>query len=208
MTKASELQDFANSIGSNGFLKTWKANGIVSTLEQVPGILKDSVRLNKYLTNSLEMEGFLPADISAIQRWVEANIVSFTVIERGVRGPGPGKSIHSTQNVHTVDTSITNYEPVDLRTYPSLDSWNKVGEIAKTMTPGVIAEITNPTLEFLKVRHATEIAKLDEGHDMSDAMYEEFFLYFVESGEMPYGTAKARDGDPYQWIFDQLTKDM
>ena len=33
--------------------------------------------------------------------------------------------------------------------------------------------------------------------------YEELFGYYMDSGEMPYGTMKARDGDPDQWIADR-----
>ena len=36
-------------------------------------------------------------------------------------------------------------------------------------------------------------------------IYEKLFNYFAfDTGEMPYGTAKARDGDPYVWIADKL----
>jgi len=35
--------------------------------------------------------------------------------------------------------------------------------------------------------------------------YEKLYEYFtLETGEMPYGTAKARDGDPVDWILDRL----
>ena len=35
--------------------------------------------------------------------------------------------------------------------------------------------------------------------------YEKLFEYFAfETGEMPYGTAKARDGMPDEWILDYL----
>jgi len=35
--------------------------------------------------------------------------------------------------------------------------------------------------------------------------YEKLYSYFVfDTGEMPYGTAKARDGDPDYWIVDHL----
>ena len=35
--------------------------------------------------------------------------------------------------------------------------------------------------------------------------YTKLFEYFVfESGEMPYGIAKARTGDPDQWIIERL----
>lgn len=34
----------------------------------------------------------------------------------------------------------------------------------------------------------------------SDAFYEDLFKYYLNIGEMPYGVAKARTGDPYEWI--------
>ena len=34
--------------------------------------------------------------------------------------------------------------------------------------------------------------------------FEELYEYFLMSGEMPYGIAKARTGDPHQWIWDKL----
>lgn len=35
-------------------------------------------------------------------------------------------------------------------------------------------------------------------------LYEKLFSYFCLSGRMPYGVAKARTGDPYEWISDHL----
>jgi len=52
-----------------------------------------------------------------------------------------------------------------------------------------------------------EYAKMKETGDLMDAptIYEKLFQYFAfDTGEMPYGTAKARDGDPYVWIADKL----
>ena len=39
---------------------------------------------------------------------------------------------------------------------------------------------------------------------LSDEMYEYFFEYFCSTGEMPYGVAKARTGDPYNWIINRI----
>lgn len=36
----------------------------------------------------------------------------------------------------------------------------------------------------------------------NDDLYEELYDYWVGTGQMPYGTMKARDGDPGQWVFD------
>lgn len=72
-TDSLSLERFANSLDS-GHLKAWKAFGIVMTLNDIPAITSDNVRLLKYLTNSLEMEGFRGVEIEKIQRWVIENI--------------------------------------------------------------------------------------------------------------------------------------
>ena len=45
-----------------------------------------------------------------------------------------------------------------------------------------------------------------EADDFYDTpMYEKLYEYFAfTTGEMPYGTAKARDADPDTWILDRL----
>ena len=41
--------------------------------------------------------------------------------------------------------------------------------------------------------------------DMDNSeLHQDLYDYFVSSGDMPYGTAKARDDDPYEWIFNRL----
>jgi len=62
--------------------------------------------------------------------------------------------------------------------------------------------------EALLTKHRAEIERMEDSGEMSDALYQDFYDYFVNSGEMPYGTAKARDGDPYEWIFYRLTETM
>ena len=52
---------------------------------------------------------------------------------------------------------------------------------------------------FAQVRSATE-----QGAGITDDMYDALYDYYTESGEMPYGTAKARDGDPMEWIEERV----
>lgn len=40
--------------------------------------------------------------------------------------------------------------------------------------------------------------------EIVEEFYQELFDYYFSTGEMPYGTAKARDGDPFQWLTDKL----
>lgn len=62
------------------------------------------------------------------------------------------------------------------------------------------------TLEGILSKYSADYAKfkaggdIDENQDFFDALY----AYYSESGEMPYGVQKARDGDPYEWITQRL----
>ncbi len=52
--------------------------------------------------------------------------------------------------------------------------------------------------------------KTDPDFDILDheEFYEALFNMYLDSGEMPYGTAKARTGDPAQWITDKLHMEL
>lgn len=41
---------------------------------------------------------------------------------------------------------------------------------------------------------------IERGVDVSGALYEKLFNHFCNNGEMPYGTAKARERDPVEWV--------
>ena len=43
---------------------------------------------------------------------------------------------------------------------------------------------------------------LYDDEDLSEKLYE----YYMD--DMPYGTQKARDGDPYEWIYEHLVTDF
>lgn len=49
---------------------------------------------------------------------------------------------------------------------------------------------------------------INDGIEMRDDVWDTVYNFYIENGEMPYGTAKARDGDPYEWIGDTLEKEL
>ena len=53
---------------------------------------------------------------------------------------------------------------------------------------------------------ATELFVLHETGDLDQDLYEAAFKYYCSTGDMPYGVAKARDGDPYEWVANELMK--
>ena len=56
----------------------------------------------------------------------------------------------------------------------------------------------------IMAKHPEEVAKMKQMGDIDSGsdLYMELYSYY--SDEMPYGTQKARDGDPIEWIMDRL----
>jgi hypothetical protein len=59
-------------------------------------------------------------------------------------------------------------------------------------------------MNTLFAKFATELYVLRETGDLDQELYEAAFDYYCQNGEMPYGVAKARTGDPHVWINDKL----
>jgi len=66
----------------------------------------------------------------------------------------------------------------------------------------------NDTLAHIVKRFPKEVKDFAAGHELSDELYHALYDYYFLHGEMPYGTAKARDGDPYEWIHQRFDQDV
>ena len=55
-------------------------------------------------------------------------------------------------------------------------------------------------LEHIVQRFKHETKNFLNGAELDDDLYNALYDYYVDNGEMPYGVAKAREGDPYQWV--------
>jgi len=82
----------------------------------------------------------------------------------------------------------------------------------KTRTVNSVYEDAEQDTEYAKMiiqQNPQEYKKFMQTGDLMDAptVYEKLFDYFSSSDAsdmMPYGTQKARDGDPYVWLTDKL----
>jgi hypothetical protein len=70
---------------------------------------------------------------------------------------------------------------------------------------GVLTDSTGSTLDHICNRFGKEVRDFEASGDMSDDLYHALYDYYFD--DMPYGTKKARDGDPYEWIADRFSKD-
>lgn len=61
------------------------------------------------------------------------------------------------------------------------------------------------TLQHILDRHNIHTTDdLDAALERYDRAYEELYAYYLDAGEMPYGVAKARTGDPGTWLYERI----
>jgi hypothetical protein len=60
------------------------------------------------------------------------------------------------------------------------------------------------TIDHILNRFKHEVKTFEQGGELDEDLYHALFDYYHDAGEMPYGVAKARDGDPYEWVAQNL----
>lgn len=67
--------------------------------------------------------------------------------------------------------------------------------------------INNPEFNKICLMFHEDIQEVIAGHEPTEALMTWIYEYYLNSGEMPYGVAKARTGDPYEWCLTRFLKD-
>lgn len=57
-------------------------------------------------------------------------------------------------------------------------------------------------------KHPGQIAKFIDDGDLDQDLFDVLYEHYLNNGEMPYGTAKARTGDPYEWVSERLSLEL
>jgi len=71
-----------------------------------------------------------------------------------------------------------------------------------------LMDSTGETLQHIMGRFKHEVRNFEDGGEMHDDLYHALYDYYSDNGEMPYGTQKARDGDPYEWVADRFASEL
>lgn len=92
----------------------------------------------------------------------------------------------------------TPYE-INVASCPSCGAANANVNLELAMIEAPMDRLGFTETEKAEIRHC-----MNTGDDLSDALFTKLYEHFLNNGEMPYGTAKARTGDPYEWIGDHM----
>lgn len=69
---------------------------------------------------------------------------------------------------------------------------------------GTLFDDTDDFTDEERIRIANVHNEITEYDDLPEALRDKIYNHFVTNGDMPIGVAKARTGDPTEWIGDHL----
>ena len=75
------------------------------------------------------------------------------------------------------------------------------------LNPSMVMENDN-TMRHIVSKFKHEVKNFIAGQELSDDLYHALYDYYSDHGEMPYGTMKGRDGDPYEWVHMRFDQDV
>jgi hypothetical protein len=90
---------------------------------------------------------------------------------------------------------------------PVAEQLNKMRKDAGLpVVEGVLRDDTGGTLQHICDRFTREVNDFRENGELNDDLYHALYDYYFD--DMPYGTKKARDGDPYEWVSQRFADDL
>jgi hypothetical protein len=72
------------------------------------------------------------------------------------------------------------------------------------MNESRLMDSAGETIEHVLNRFKHEVKQFEQSGELDQDLYEALFDYYSDAGEIPYGIAKARDGDPMEWVANNL----
>lgn len=71
-----------------------------------------------------------------------------------------------------------------------------------------IIDESGETLQHILDRFKFEVKSFEDGGELDNDLYDALYDYYASSGSMPYGVAKARTGDPFEWVTEKLDQEL
>jgi len=93
---------------------------------------------------------------------------------------------------------LTDAEPESPEHVPSAPG--KINRLAESR----MIDEDKETLEHILDRFKYEVRHFEQGGDLDEHLYDALYDYYCDTGDMPYGVQKAREGDPMEWVAQNL----
>ena len=118
---------------------------------------------------------------------------------------------------HGADAKVPDYDSKEYTSYcyrqndkkkDVAEDFDRMLELAGVVNEARVLDESGETLDHILDRFKFEVKQFQEGGDLDTDLYEALFDYYANAGEMPYGTMKARTGDPYEWVTQRLDQEL
>ena len=213
MKEADIFESWINNLGEG----TWNLPETPEQLDKLKTLMTKELIVGPDATNATEQLYDLIGDDILFDRLSEladrdprANAWNDTEVmdrirELGIEMPEPSAPGNPAEP-QTGATAPVVPTPAPVPQQPVAEEINAMRRAAGLpVVEGVLTDSTGSTLDHICNRFGKEVRDFEKSGDMSDDLYHALYDYYFD--DMPYGTKKARDGDPYEWIADRFSRD-
>jgi hypothetical protein len=161
-------------------------------------------------------EGVTPASVSKVLRLIDRHHpewfddygmgeVEDTVVDMAEQGQFQGMSAQDAMDLVAQELESL-YGPQGMTEGLDLDAMRKAAGLP--VSESRILDEGGETLGHIMDRFKHEVDQFEKGGDLDNDLYYALFDYYSDHGEIPYGVAKGRDGDPFEWVTDRLDQEL
>ena len=79
---------------------------------------------------------------------------------------------------------------------------------SKKISEGISLRENRDAMEHIISKFKHEVKNFLSGDELDSDLYDALFDYYLDQGNIPYGVAKARTGDPFEWVSNKFREDV
>ena len=226
MKEADIFESWINNLGEG----TWTLPETPEQLDKLKTLMTGELIVGPDATNATEQLYDLVGDDILFDRlqelaaqdpranaWNDTEVMN-RLAELGVEMPepsAPGNPAEpQTGATAPVDASVAPnpapQQPVaegdNLSTFEDINSIRNLAGLP--VVEGTMLDESGNTWDHLLDRFRHEVEQFKAGNELDHDLYDALFDYYSQHGAMPYGVAKGRTGDPFNWVSERLAQDL
>ena len=147
-----------------------------------------------------QLEALAEQDANADARQVIYDRMQMLSDNPDVRAVIDQLQIDPAAEMNPAEPTDAEYADTSVGAEPSGGVQGTVGRLAESRMMDEGKEALTHILD--RFRH--EVRNFEQGGDLDDDLYDALFDYYCDCGDMPYGVQKAREGDPREWVAQNL----
>jgi hypothetical protein len=213
MKEADIFESWINNLGEG----TWTLPETPEQLDKLKTLMTKELVVGPDATNATEQLYDLVGDDELFDRlhalaeqdpranaWNDTEVMA-RLAELGVEMPEPSAPGNPSEPQTGATAPVVPQQGVaegdNLSTFESINAMRKAAGLPVNES---MLDESGEALDHILDRFKHEVKNFQAGAELDQDLYHALFDYYSDKGEMPYGVAKARDGDPYNWVADKL----